>query len=88
MPDLAKNDPFWLDPADPHRSAYIKETMFSPTFPLFESYNPAMAQINSEHVIQLAWFDVMKNGMTPKDAMEKAYKRMEEVFAKFPIAQA
>jgi len=88
MPGMAKEDPFWLDPADPHRSAYIKETMFSPTFPLFESYNPAMAQINSEHVIQLGWFDVMKNGMTPKDAMEKAYKRMEEVFAQFPIQQA
>jgi multiple sugar transport system substrate-binding protein len=88
MPAMAKSDPFWLDPADPHRSTYINETMFSPTFPLFESYNPAMAQLNSEHVIQLAWFDVMKNGMTPKDALEKAYKRMDEVFAKFPIQQA
>jgi multiple sugar transport system substrate-binding protein len=88
MPDVAKSDPFWLDPADPHRSSYIKETLFSPTVPLYESYNPAMAQINSEHVIQLAWFDVMKNGMTPKDAMEKAYKRMQEVFAHFPMQQA
>ena len=88
MPEMAKSDPFWLDPADPHRSTYINETLFSPTVPLYESYNPAMAQLNSEHVIQLAWFDVMKNGMAPKDAMEKAYKRMHEVFSQFPIQQA
>ena len=88
MPELAKSDPFWLDPADPHRSAYVKETLFSPSVPLFESYNPAMAQINSEHAIQLAWFDVMKNGMTPQAALEKAYKRMDEVFARYPIQQA
>jgi multiple sugar transport system substrate-binding protein len=88
MPAMAKNDPFWLDPADPHRSTYIKETLFSPTIPLYESFNPAMAQVNSEHAIQLAWFDVMKNGMKVADAMEKAYKRMEEVFAKYPIQQA
>jgi len=88
MPAMAKSDPFWLDPADPHRSAYIKETLFSPTIPLYESFNPAMAQINSEHVIQLAWFDVMKNGVKPADAMDKAYKRMEEVFAKYPIQQS
>jgi multiple sugar transport system substrate-binding protein len=85
---MAKSDPFWLDPADPHRSSYIKETLFSPTIPLYESYNPAMAQINSEHTIQLGWFDVMKNGVTPQAALDKAYKRMEEVFAKFPIEQA
>jgi len=88
MPAMAKSDPFWLDPADPHRSAYVNETLFSPTVPLFESYNPAMAQLNSEHVIQVGWFDVMKNGVSPKDAMEKAYKRMHEVFAQFPIQQA
>lgn len=88
MPEMAKSDPFWLDPADPHRSAYVKETLFSPTVPLFESYNPAMAQINSEHAIQIAWFDVMKNGMTPQAALDKAYKRMADVFAQFPIQEA
>ncbi len=88
MPEMAKSDPFWLDPADPHRKAYIEETLFSPSVPLYESYNPAMAQINSEHTIQLAWFDVMKNGMTPQAALEKAYKRMEEVFSQYPIEQA
>ena len=29
----------------------------------------------------------MKDGMTPQAAAEKAFKRVEEIFAKYPIAQ-
>jgi hypothetical protein len=29
----------------------------------------------------------MKEGMTPQAAAEKAFKRIEEIFAKYPIAQ-
>ena len=29
----------------------------------------------------------MKEGMTPQAAAEKAFKRVEEMFAKYPIAQ-
>ena len=48
MPVMAKSDPFWLDPKDPHRVTYIKETLFSPTLPLYEAFNPAAAQANTE----------------------------------------
>jgi hypothetical protein len=30
----------------------------------------------------------MQGGMTPHAAAEKAFKRIEAIFAKFPIAQA
>jgi hypothetical protein len=30
----------------------------------------------------------MQGGMTPKAAAEKAFKRVEEIFAKYPIAAA
>jgi hypothetical protein len=33
-------------------------------------------------------FDVMNNGMTPEQAVDKAFKRAEEIFAKYPIQQA
>jgi hypothetical protein len=29
----------------------------------------------------------MKDGMTPQAAAEKAFKRVQEIFAKYPIAQ-
>jgi hypothetical protein len=30
----------------------------------------------------------MKDGATPQAAAEKAFKRVEEIFAKYPIAQS
>jgi hypothetical protein len=30
----------------------------------------------------------MNNGMTPEQAVDKAFKRAEEIFAKYPIAQS
>jgi hypothetical protein len=47
-----------------------------------------MAQIDAEHVFSVAMLDVMTNGMPPEQAIEKAFKRAEAVFAKYPIAQA
>ena len=47
-----------------------------------------MADVNAEHVFSLAMFDVMNNGMTPEQAIDKAFRRAEEIFAKYPIQQA
>jgi len=33
-------------------------------------------------------FDVIKEGMAPEQAVDKAFKRIEEIFAKYPIQQA
>jgi multiple sugar transport system substrate-binding protein len=87
-PSVIKSDPFWLKSGDPHRLAYITETMVGPTFPLYEAYSPAAAQVDSEHVFQLAVADVTRNGMKPEDAAAKAFKRVEEIFAQYPINQS
>lgn len=86
-PSVIKSDPFWLQSGDPHRLAYITETMVGPTFPLYEAYSPAVAQVDSEHVFQLAFADVTRNGMKPEAAAAKAFKRVEEIFAQYPIQQ-
>src|SRR5262249_60616906 len=39
MPAIVKDDPFWLDPKDPHRSAYTRLGMLGPTVPFHSSYN-------------------------------------------------
>jgi len=67
---------------------HTRQTLFGPTLPIYEAYNPAIAQVDAEHVFSVAEFDVMKNGMAPEAAIDKALKRAEEVFAKYPIAQA
>ena len=82
---MAKNDPFWFK-QDPHRTAYATETLAQPTVPLFQAFNPAMAQVDSEHVFSIAMLDVMREGMTPDKAIDKAFKRAAEIFAKYPIA--
>ena len=86
LPEIAKSDPFWFK-EDQHRTAYAEETLMHPTVPLYEAYNPAMADVNAEHVFSLAMLDVMNNGMSPEQAIEKAFKRAEEIFAKYPIQQ-
>jgi len=87
IPELVKSDPFWMQ-EDPHREAYAKLTLLAPTMPIYEVYNPGIAQVNSEHLFSVAMFDVMNNGMTPEQAIDKAFKRAEAIFAKYPIEQA
>ena len=50
MPSIAKDDPWWLDPKDPHRVAYTTQCLLSPTVPQYWVFNPAYAQVQSEHV--------------------------------------
>jgi multiple sugar transport system substrate-binding protein len=89
MPSIVKNDPgFWLDPNNEPLQAYTKQGVFGPTIPPYEVFNPARAQVSSERVFALAGIDVIRNGMTPQAAIDKAFKRTEEIFAKYPIAQS
>jgi multiple sugar transport system substrate-binding protein len=86
MPSIAKDDPWWLDPADPHRVAYTTQVLLRPTLPTFWVFNPAYAHVQNEHVWQTAWAEIMQQGAKPQDAADKAFKRVEEIFAKYPIA--
>jgi len=54
--------------------------------PQFWAFNPAYAQVQNEHAWSAGWIDIMTGGMTPQAAAEKAFKRIEEIFAKYPIA--
>jgi multiple sugar transport system substrate-binding protein len=87
MPEIAKSDPFWLK-QDPHREPYTKLTLFNPLVPVYEVYNPAIAEVNGEHLFSVAMFDVMNDGMAPEKAVDKALKRAEEIFAKYPIQES
>ena len=88
MPAIVKNDPWWLDPKDPHRAPYVQQGLFGPTVPTFWTSNPAYADVQNQHVWQTAWAAIMKDGATPEAAAEKAFKWIEKIFAQYPITQA
>jgi multiple sugar transport system substrate-binding protein len=83
FPSIVKNDPWWQD--DPHRKAYIEQGLLGPTVPDFFVFNPAYAEVRNQHVWGAAWADVMKNGLSPQDAADKAFKWVESIFSRYPI---
>ena len=83
IPQIVKDDPWWLDPADPHRPPFVQESVLGPTIAAYTGYNPAWGQVNAEQLWGQAHADVIKNGMTPSAAVDKAFRRMEAIFAKY-----
>jgi len=89
FPELVKNDPWWNDPKiDPHRPPYVHQAFVEPTTPMFYVYNPAYARVETEHVWGQAMADIMAHGMEPQAANDKAFRRLEKIFAQYPIHQA
>jgi multiple sugar transport system substrate-binding protein len=86
MPSIVKDDPGGsptrIGRPTPGRACSAR------TIPTFWSFNPAYAQVQNEHVSGTAWADIMQGGMTRQAAAEKAFKRIEDIFAKYPVGQA
>jgi multiple sugar transport system substrate-binding protein len=82
IPQLVKDDPFWLQSDEPCLKPYVTEAVLNPTLPLFEGYSPAWGQANAEQLWGQAHADVIKNGMKVADAVDKAFKRCNEIFSK------
>ncbi len=85
IPALVTQDPWWLDPSDPHRPPYVQESVLGPTIPTYTGYNPAWGQVNAEQVWGVAYADVIKNGMMPTAAVDKAFRRAEAIFSQYTI---
>ena len=82
IPSVVKNDPWWLNSGEPCLKPYIEEGVLNPTLPVWEGYSPAWGQANAEQLWGQAHADVIKNGMKVADAVDKAFKRCNEIFAK------
>jgi multiple sugar transport system substrate-binding protein len=84
--EIVKNDPWWSDAKrDPHVPPYVEQGLFRPTKPDYFAYNPAWAQVRSEHTFQVAFHEVVADGKPLKEAVDKAMKRVVEIFAKYEI---
>jgi multiple sugar transport system substrate-binding protein len=79
---VVQTDPFWLQNTDQHVIPYVKEIM-GPTIPFFEGYSPAWGQVSAEQVWGQAHANVIKSGMKVADAIDKAFKRADEVFSRY-----
>lgn len=87
MPSIVHNDPYWLDPKDPHRPPAVKQGVLGETATWFYVFNPAYAQVDAEHVFQVATSEII-NGSDPEQAVDKAFKRIEDIFANYQIPHA
>jgi multiple sugar transport system substrate-binding protein len=86
IPQIVKDDPWWTDTKiDPHRATYVHEAVFGPTFPAYTGFNPAWGLVNAEQLWGVAHADVIKGGMTPAAAVDKAFKRAEALFARYTL---
>jgi multiple sugar transport system substrate-binding protein len=88
MPDLVTSDPFWLQAGDPHRAAYSRQGMLEPVQSSFAVFNPGYAEANAQQTWGNAEADVIREGMTPEAAADKALKRIGQILAKYPIASS
>jgi multiple sugar transport system substrate-binding protein len=86
IPSIVKQDPWWTDPkADPHRLAYVTEAVLNPTIPAYNGFNPAWGQVSAEQLWGQAHAAVIKDGVTPAAAVDKAFRRAEVIFQKFTL---
>jgi multiple sugar transport system substrate-binding protein len=72
IPALVRQDPFWLAPSDPHRSAYVRE-LLGPTTTPYIAFNPGWAQVEAEQLWGQAHADVIKNDLSPAAAVDRAF---------------
>jgi len=85
MPSLAKS-PFWQNPKDPHLKGYVQQGLLGPTRPDYYVFNLAMAEVRAQHVWSMPMIEVAREGVKPEVAVDKAFKRIEEIFSKYPMA--
>ena len=54
----------------------------------YSVFNPGYAEANAQQTWGTAEADVIREGMTPQAAAEKALKRIGQILAKYPIAES
>jgi ABC-type glycerol-3-phosphate transport system substrate-binding protein len=60
--------------------------VLEPTVANYPAFNPGYAEANAQQVWGAAEADIIREGMTPEAAAEKALKRIGAILAKYPIA--
>jgi multiple sugar transport system substrate-binding protein len=85
---IVKSDPFWMDPHDPHRPPYVTQGLLGPTIPYYFVFNPGIAVANAQQIWGQAQANVIRNGMTPKEAAEKGFNQIRTILENYRIVQS
>jgi multiple sugar transport system substrate-binding protein len=85
MPSIVRDDPYWLDPNDPHVPLATRQGLELPTIPAWQVYNPAYAQVIPEQVWPLAEAAVTQKNLTPEQAVDEANKRIKIIFERYVV---
>jgi multiple sugar transport system substrate-binding protein len=88
IPSIVKDDPWWTDPKDPHRLAYVQQGVLGKVMPRHYAYNPGMSEANAAQIWGTAHASVIRDGVSAEAAADAALKHIGAVLAKYPIAQA
>ena len=64
----------------------MQQGLLGPTVPDYYVFNLAMAEVRTQHVWSMAMIDVAREGVKAEAAIDKAFKRIEEIFAKYKTA--
>lgn len=88
IPSIVKDDPWWTDPKDPHRLAYVRQGVLGKTLPRHYAYNPGMSEANAAQIWGTAHASVIRDNVSPEAAADAALKHIGTILAKYPIAQA
>jgi multiple sugar transport system substrate-binding protein len=85
LPSIPKllDQPFWLDPSDPHRMAAV---MQAASRPLAHDYTASSGnlrheQIANERVWPKAIHRIVTEGITPEQAVDEAIARIKAILA-------
>ena len=76
MPGLLQQ-PFWLDPSDPHRMAAVMQAASRP--PGYSNTDLRHDQVFNERVWAKAVHRVAAEGITPEQAVDKAIARIKQI---------
>ena len=86
-PDVVKSDPWWTDPKDPHRLAYVTQGVLGATVPYHYCFNPGWSEANAAQTWGAAHASVIRDNVSPEAAAETALKRIGAILAKYPVVQ-
>lgn len=88
IPNIVKDDPWWTDPKDPHRLAYVEQGVLGATLPRHYAYNPGMSEANAAQIWGTAHASVIRDNVSPEAAAAAALKHIGAILAKYPVSQA
>ena len=85
LPTISKllDQPFWLDPSDPHRMASVMQVV---SRPLAHNYDGASGDwrhglVRQEHIWQKAVHRVAADGVSPEQAVDEAIARIKQILS-------